>query len=130
MHRFKGHAVRKNVAQFNGALDGISQNEDPWDAMFHAAIEPEGFDGITPFWIYEGDARIERIVPMLPLSREHADLELLKAAAATYRMAFGQPRHDDLLQIVGDRSTVANINLAPRAQQPHPAPPSTNRPES
>ena len=51
VHRFKGHAVRKNVAQFNGALDGISQNEDPWDAMFHAAIEPEGFDGITPFWI-------------------------------------------------------------------------------
>ena len=122
VHRFKGHAVRKNVAQFNGALDGISQNEDPWDVMFQAAIEPDGFDGIKPFWIYEGDASIERIVPMLPLSREHADLELLKASAATYRMAFGQPRHDDLLEIVGDRSTVANINLAPRRQQPHPGP--------
>lgn len=113
VHRFKGHAVRKNVARSCGELSGVKPDEDPWDVMFEAATETEGYDGIKPFWIFEGESSVERIVPMLPMSREHANLERLKSAAATYRMAFGQPRHSDLMEIVDGRSAMPAIDLAP-----------------
>ena len=115
VHRFKGHAVRKNVAQASAAVVAAVPSEDLWDAMFDHVSDPQDADGIKPFWIFEGDATVDRIVPMLPMSREHSDLERLKAAAATYRMAFGQPRHGDLLEIIDGRSDLPAIDLAPTA---------------
>jgi hypothetical protein len=120
VHRYKGHAVRKNVAaQFNSVE--VAPDQDVWDEMFERAI-PEGSDGIVPFWVYEGygdgtsAAKVERIVPMIPMSREEAQIELLKQAAATYRMAFGQPRHDDLLEIIDGDTSLPSIDLAPRVR--------------
>ena len=40
---------------------------------------------------------MERRVPLLPYSREIARLKWLKKSVAVYRLAFGQPRQDDLL---------------------------------
>lgn len=104
IHRFKGHAVRKNLAVDHGHL-GRSVSGDPWEAMFEAAREarPEGGSDIIPYWVYarEGGARIERYVPALPLSRDRARAEALKRAVASYRLAFGQPRQDDLLAYLG-----------------------------
>lgn len=55
-----------------------------------------------PFWIYpvENGARIERHVPALPLSRDRAHLAALKRSLAVYRMVFGQPRQEDLLEFL------------------------------
>ena len=113
VHRFKGHAVRKNVAQASASVVEAIPSEDLWDAMFDHVTDPQEADGIKPFWIFEGDATVDRIVPMLPMSREHSDLERLKGAAVTYRMAFGQPRHGDLLEIIDGRSDLPAIDLAP-----------------
>lgn len=119
VHRFKGHAVRKNVASdCVGQAIGVA-SEDIWDAMFESVTPAGDSDGIKPYWIHEGDAAVERIVPMLPMSREYPDLERLKNAAATYRMAFGQPRHTDLLEIIDGRGDLPSISLAPRAPS-HP----------
>lgn len=51
-----------------------------------------------PFWVYtaENGAYIERHVPVLPISREANQLPALRNSLAFYRMAFGQPRQDDL----------------------------------
>ena len=46
----------------------------------------------------EGGAVIERHVPSLPLSRESSRLPALRRSLAVYRMVFGQPRQEDLVE--------------------------------
>jgi hypothetical protein len=102
VHRFKGHAVRKNVALVHGFATLEDDAIDVWEAMFEAArrARADGATDVVPFWVYpvEGGARIERHVPAFPLSREYAQLNALSKSLAVYRMVFGQPRQDDLLR--------------------------------
>lgn len=100
VHRYKGHAIRKNIAERNRAAAFRSSSRDPWAEMFdEAALTPTSDElrDIAPYWVYEGSARIERYVPHLPLSREVKQLERLKRSIAAYRMVIGQPRQEDLL---------------------------------
>lgn len=100
VHRFKGHAIRKNVARRHGSsvLGGAG---DPWvDAFAAAAAGRLATDSdLVPFWIYpvEGGAVVERHVLALPLSRELHRLAGLRNALAIYRLAFGQARQEDVL---------------------------------
>lgn len=100
VHRYKGHAIRKNVAKVFRD-EALSGTEDPWEGLFRAAenVRPAGVSEIFPFWVYAppGGARIERHVPYLPLSRDRLRLEALRRSLAVYRMVFGQPRQEDLL---------------------------------
>ncbi len=100
VHRYKGHAVRKNVAAVHQAdvLGGASS--DLWGDLFETARRHSSNGrGLVPYWIYPlaGGAHIERHVPALPLSRDASQLEALKRSLAVYRMVFGQPRQDDLV---------------------------------
>ena len=109
VHRFKGHAIRKNVAQKHAAAAFGTKVADPWTAMFDAAVAAVGPDkaakDIRPFWVYPGDAAIERYTPNLPLSQEIPRLRQLKKSLAVYRLVMGQVRQDDLLAALGDRFT-------------------------
>ena len=71
VHRYKRHAVRKNVAAIHGVA-ALGENTDPWADVFAAAQEVRGAGAsdIEPFWVCTrpGDAVIERYVPALPLS--------------------------------------------------------------
>ena len=101
VHRYKGHAVRKNVArQFRDHVLA-SDAPDPWEAAFHRAVveRPPSESDLVPFWVLplEGGAKIERHVLALPLSRDEAQLEALRRALTIYRMAFGQNRQEDVL---------------------------------
>lgn len=105
VHRFKGHAVRKNLAQqFAGRLPAAIAT-DPWDALFDLGVASRraGASELEPFWILAGDARIERHVPALPLSRDASQLEALRRALAVYRMVFGQPRQEELASYLATR---------------------------
>ncbi|MFV2044649.1 MAG: helicase-related protein, partial [Anaerolineales bacterium] len=107
IHRYKGHVIRRNLAKryglagikaANGALD------DPWDLMFARAAEDVGKDsgGIRPYWILDADNgyKIERCIPLLPLSREIGRLEWLKKTLVAYRSVIGQPRQQDLMEFL------------------------------
>ena len=109
VHRYKGHAVRKNVARAFG-LAGLREHwrgGDPWEELFRraAAGRSAKSNDLIPYWIYEtkGGARVERRVPMLPFSREHGQLQRLKRSLSVYRLAFGQPRQEDLLAHLEER---------------------------
>ena len=52
---------------------------------------------LVPYWIYEGPTKLERRVPILAFSREVTRLAWLNRSLTVYRMAFWQPRQDDLL---------------------------------
>ena len=125
VHRFKGHAVRKNVAARHVEADANSP--DVWDALFDRArvARSDSASDIVPYWVYavEGGAAIERHVPALPLSRDEVRLRQLKRSLALYRMVFGQPRQDELLdfllsQMTPEEATArldeVRIDLSPR----------------
>ncbi len=110
VHRYKGHAIRKNVAErfgLGGLRGRVGARQDPWTTLFDLATEerdPAQSD-LVPFWIYEnGRARVERRVPMLPFSREQGQLRRLKDRLAMYRLVFGQPRQEDLLAHLEQRA--------------------------
>jgi len=117
VHRYKGHAVRKNVAADFGSAALDPNWEDPWAGLFDAAAAAVSGDGsdITPFWVYTrpDGAVIERYVPAMPLSRESLRYERLKRSVGAYRMVIGQPRQDDLIQFVGEDASWLQIDLSP-----------------
>jgi hypothetical protein len=132
VHRFKGHAIRKNVALLYGGDALAKDGDDPWDAAFQTATEQrsEAFSELVPYWILpaEGGARIERHVPALPLSRDVERADALRKTLTVYRMAFGQNRQDDIVAYLLSRfpseeieelSKRLRINLAPDRTSGH-----------
>lgn len=81
VHRYKGHAVRRNLAMRHGraALAG---------------------------WQH----RVERQVPLLPHSIESAAFGRLKRQLAAYRVVFGQPRQEEMLTLL-DTSALSPADL-------------------
>ena len=130
VHRFKGHAIRKNVAQLYSAQLATGDGSDPWEDMFDAGVTarpPEASD-LIPYWVQAapGGAAIERTVLAQPLSREVGRSAELSRALAVYRLAFGQPRQEDLLayleQVMSEEQMRAlaadlQIDLAPPATE-------------
>jgi len=107
VHRYKGHAVRKNLARQYGLGALSDPGADPWETLFEQARgdrDPAASD-LVPYWVYpvDGGARIERHVPALPMSRDLERYESLRRALAIYRMAFGQSRQDDLIAFLLSR---------------------------
>jgi hypothetical protein len=125
VHRFKGHAVRKNVASAQGMKALSTKVTDVWTEMFQLAGKTDGADrGLIPYWLYplENGAHIDRYIPVYSLSRDSARLAALKRSLAAYRMVFGQPRQEELLAYLLNRldegtiartSAILRIDLSP-----------------
>jgi hypothetical protein len=119
VHRYKNHAVRKNIAaKFMDSRELLS-GVDPWTRLFELA--DDGLGTMRPHWVFDGDAQIQRLVPTLPFSREVGKLHQLVEATTLYRMTIGQPRQAELIEVLAGldadeqeaiRSAVT-INLAP-----------------
>ena len=104
--RYKGHAVRKNVAAKHGRAVLDSASTDVWHVLFEAAsVQASNGGGLVPYWLFPlaGGAHIERHVPALPLSRDADHFRALQRSLAVYRMVFGQPRQDDLTTFLLER---------------------------
>ena len=110
VHRYHGHAIRKNIAQRVGALAieqaraALARGErlSPWERAYQLADEEYERDGgLVPHWVFtEGCARIQRHSPVLPMSRDVDRVDVLRRSLAVYRMVFGQPRQDDLMEFI------------------------------
>jgi hypothetical protein len=103
VHRFKGHAIRKNVAAAYRDEVALDAGRDPWDQLFQRAADarPSDSTDLIPFWLFpEGEARIERHVPAMALSRDLDQLVRLRKTLAVYRMVFGQARQEDLVRFL------------------------------
>ena len=101
VHRFKNHAVRLNVVYRHSAIAFKNKITNPWAKMFAEAERKSTHNGhLEPFWILPGKTKIERHILILPHSREVTRLPRLLQSLAIYRLAFGQPRQDDLLALL------------------------------
>ena len=119
VHRYKGHAVRRNIAATCGPnllADGLATGSDPWSQLFAKAVptRPTAEGEMVPYWVFhKGPAKIERHVPVIPFSRDAAALPQLRKALAAYRLAFGQPRQEELVEFLGaDRTDADLLDLA------------------
>lgn len=115
VQRYKGHAVRKNIAR-NFTLADLAEawqdagSGDPWNTLFQMAeeeISGTDKDGMAPFWVFhdkdKGCSKVERRIFQLPLSSDESRLSLLKDALRLYRMTFGQPHQEDLLDSLREK---------------------------
>lgn len=99
IHCYKGHAVRKNVAAAYASAALRQPDPDVWETVFALgrANRPQQENDLVPYWLFPGDAKIERHVPAMPFSREVERLHELRRSLAIYRMVFGQSRQEDLI---------------------------------
>ena len=110
VHRYKGHAVRRNVAASHGPDAFLSwrPGDDIWTLIFelaeNAARATDASD-LVPHWIAPGEHKVQRHVPQLPYTTEVEAFQRLKRQLAAYRVVFGQPRQEELVMLL-DRAGV------------------------
>ena len=129
VHRYKGHAVRRNIAATHGeaALASWRLGDDLWALIFgnaEQAARDAGEPDLVPHWIAHGCCRVERHVPLLPYASEVEAFKRLMRQLAAYRVVFGQPRQEELLNLL-DQSTMSiedihglTIDLSPPGTEP------------
>jgi hypothetical protein len=120
VNRFGGHAVRRNIASRHRSAVMTSAETDPWKAAYDLAADASGELGeFAPYWVYPGPSKIQRQLISYPLSRDAGRAVALKDDLALYRLAFGQPRQEDLLEFLKRRGVsgagAARIDLRPDA---------------
>jgi hypothetical protein len=110
VNRFGGHAVRKNVAATHrhSALASAKSGRNPWEAAFDAAGDHPELGEFSPWWIYPGDARVERLIVNFPLSRDESQYERLRNSLTLYRLMLGQPRQEDMMELLQQRGVSAD----------------------
>jgi len=97
--RYRGHAVRRNLAHRHNAA--MLRADDPWSAAYELGKDEQIRLGeFAPHWVYPGPAKIERHLSTYPLSVDLARLERVKSDLALYRLPFGQPRQEDMLELL------------------------------
>ena len=108
INRYKCHAVRQNLAY-------RYSDEKSWDAMFEKAAEVEKGEhpDLVPYWsLTDGEnlkVKIERIVPMYPMSQDRLKYNRLIKVLSLYRLTLGQPRQEELLETI-NRETAGEID--------------------
>lgn len=104
VHRYKGHAIRKNLVKDIGREHRTFEGSDIWRSLFESARvrKKAGETDLFPFWVYplEDGARIERRILDLPLSRDAEKLINLRKSLAVYRLVFGQSRQQDFVEFL------------------------------
>jgi hypothetical protein len=104
INRFKGLVIRKKIIELlekKGMLHSMKKDSTVWDSIFSMAetIYKEDKTDIKPFWyLDEGETNIERFVPVHNYSKDAQRYELLKVTLALYRLTFGQPRQEELIE--------------------------------
>lgn len=104
INRYKCLSVRRNIAK-------LYSETFKWDDMFgKASTELKGDNPeMVPFWYlplndehFKGieTEKIERIVPMYPMSEDESRYSRLIKVLSLYRLTMGQPRQEELLQML------------------------------
>ena len=104
VNRYGGLAIRRNLSHRHRAEILRSTTVSPWDRAYELGLdERQNLGELAPHWVYPGPAMIHRTVLPYPLSTDGARYRRLKDDLALYRLTFGQPRQEDLLEILKSR---------------------------
>lgn len=100
------------------ACSGRRRHERRHSLLLSRRPKPSDLDQFAPWWVYEGDARIQRRIASFTLSRGHEKYERLLDALPLYRLILGQPRQEEMARLMqqgemGRDLAVGAINLRP-----------------
>jgi hypothetical protein len=125
--RYDGHAVRRNIAHRHRQAVLASDEPNPWDLAYRlAADETARLGEFAPHWVYPGPVSIERHVMPFALSSDQARLEQIKRDVALYRLTFGQPRQEDMLQLLSQHLTATDVEAIDALRLDLSAPPAAS----
>ena len=102
VNRYKSLVVRKRIAErYRHIIENCKG--DIWEQLFRKVDTITSKKGrqsdLVPYWhVPEGSAHIERYVPLMPMSKDVAKLNNALKILSLYRLAFGQPRQEELLE--------------------------------
>lgn len=131
INRFKCLAIRQNIAQMFEDKKDFKKDiwSELWEAANNKAIEDARREGhkksdLIPYWCLGKDQKIkiERIVPMYPISKDKTAYVRLIKILSLYRLTMGQARQEELLDYIfteitdeKDRTELKKmfINLSP-----------------
>lgn len=125
--RYRGHAVRKNLAGRHGSEALSRVDEHPWVRLYELGRDHQDTLGdFSPGWVYPGPHKIERHIAPFRFSTDLDRYDRMKRDVALYRLTFGQPRQEDVLDVLRRRGLDSDpaglasfrIDLSPPA--PHP----------
>ena len=129
IHRYQGLVIRLNLAdKYKTEVTYKDSSNDIWKEVFkYSEKEKETAKfkcDLVPFWHTEtkSNIKIERFVPLYPFSRDNEKYKNLIKILTFYRLTFGQPRQEELVEALsgyGFSSDIINklddlkINLSP-----------------
>ena len=114
INRYKCLAVRRNIAKAFG-------EKFSWKEMFDEAchVLKQDNPAMVPFWFLPLDndiykdrldiEYIERIIPIYPMSEEKGRYHRLIEVLSLYRLTMGQPRQEELLQMLAGKVSNEDI---------------------
>jgi len=124
--RYKGHYIRKSVASsYKSRLRQSDLLGDLWKALFEHAHRDNKADGqhcdLVPYWHPKDESRtINVTIPIYPFSRDLEKYNYIIKVLAGYRLTFGQPRQEELIEVLSrlpsdqrEELRRALINLSP-----------------
>lgn len=109
IHRYQGLVIRLNLA--NKYRNKIAYNDalnDTWRELFKYSEKEKDHAkfpcDLVPFWHTEtlSDIKIERFVPLYPFSRDKEKFKNLIKILTFYRLTFGQPRQEELVEALSE----------------------------
>lgn len=131
INRYKSLVIRRRIAsRFGAQLESVLPSRNVWEELMEMAelrSDRTQHCQLQPFWHIddesEGAEAIERLVPLYPFSRDKEKLSNCLKVLTLYRVTFGQPRQEELLQYLLRREFSAEeiamikskllINLSP-----------------
>lgn len=110
IHRYKGLVIRLNLAdKYKSCFHNLGDRRDIWKELFNLAShekEQSKFScDLIPFWHTESknNIKIERFVPLYPFSRDIEKYKNLINILTYYRLTFGQPRQEELIEALHEK---------------------------
>ncbi len=104
INRYKGLVIRQNLAHKYKNIAGNEEGAEIWEKIFKVAeLEKASCSfpcDLVPFWHTEpvDGLSIQRFVPLYPFSRDRERYNELIRVLSFYRLTFGQPRQDELIE--------------------------------
>lgn len=109
IHRYQGLVIRLNLSdKYANKVQVNGKSNNVWEEIMAIASE-EKYQAkfpceLVPFWHTESqsDIKIERFVPLYPFSRDIEKYNNIIKILAFYRLTFGQPRQQELVEALQD----------------------------
>lgn len=126
INRYKCLAIRQDIAGRFG--ERIFEN-DVWQELFSMAakeIRTASQSELVPYWCLGKNqtVKIERIIPMYPVSRDELNYQRLIKVLSLYRLTMGQARQEELVDYILESGRTDEeyikklfINLSPYARK-------------